>query len=79
MAGTTLEMIGIELNIIEVIQETLRTETGCVAKVEAEIQIIEEDLVGIEETVDLGIEVDPCLGIKVQTEGVIPVDKQGIL
>ena len=31
--GTTLEIIGIEVNIIEVIEETLRTETGHMTEV----------------------------------------------
>ena len=48
-------------------------------EVEAQIEIIDEDLIGIEMTVDLGIEVDPCLGIKVKTEGVISVMNWDIL
>ena len=51
-------MIGIEVNIIKVIEETLRTETNHMTEVEAGIEITEEDLAGIEENVDLGIEVD---------------------
>ena len=60
--GTTLENTGIEVNIIEVIAETLRIETGHVTEVEARIEVIVEDLGGIEEIVDLGIVVDPTLG-----------------
>ena len=48
-AGTTLEMMGIEVYIIiEVIEEILRRETGHMTEVEAGIETIEEDLVGIE-------------------------------
>ena len=56
--GTTLEMTGIEVNMIKVIEETLRRETAHMTEVEASIGIIEEDLVGIEEIVNLGIEED---------------------
>ena len=42
--GTTSEMTAIEVNVIEVIEETLRTETGYVTEEEAGIEIIEEDL-----------------------------------
>ena len=72
--GTTLEIIGIEVNIIEMIEETSRTEIGS-----SRIKAIEEDLVGIEETVNLGIEVDPLIGIKVKREGVITEENQDIL
>ena len=48
-------------------------------EVEAGIETIEGYLVGIEETVDLGIEVDPHLGIRVKSEGVTTVDNQDIL
>ena len=77
--GTTLEMTGIQVNMIKVIEETLSIETGHVTKVEVEIKIIEEDLVGIEETVYLGMEVNPPPGIKVNREGVITVENQDIL
>ena len=40
-AGTTLEMIGIEVNMIEVIAATLRTETGHMTEVEVSIETIE--------------------------------------
>ena len=53
----TLEMRGIEVNIIEVIEETLRIEPGHIIDLEVGIEIIDEDLLGMEETVDLGIEV----------------------
>ena len=48
---------------------------------EAEVwmEIIEENLVVIEETMDLGKDVDPPLGIKTKTEGVITVENQDIL
>ena len=59
-------MIRIEVNIIEGIEDTLRMETGHITEVDARIAIIKEDIVGIEETVDLGIEVDPLLGIKMK-------------
>ena len=49
-------------------------------KVEAWIEIIEgEDSVGIEETADLGMELDPCLGIKIKIEGVTTVEKVSLL
>ena len=43
----TLEMIGIEIKITEVIEETSRIETGHMTQVEGWIGIIEEDLFGI--------------------------------
>ena len=51
-------MVRIQENEILVIEETLRTETGHMTEIEAGIETIEEDLVGIEETVDLRIEAD---------------------
>ena len=48
-------------------------------EVEAGIEIICGDLVGIDKTVDLGIEVDPYLGGKVKREGVITVENKDIL
>ena len=74
----TFEMIGIEVNIIEVIEETLRTETGHMREVGAGIETKEEDFVGIEETGDLEIEVDPYIGIKVKEEDIVTVGSQGI-
>ena len=47
-----------EVNIKEVIEETLRIETGHMTNIDVRIEIIEKDLVGIEETMDLGIEAD---------------------
>ena len=47
-------------------------------KAEAGIEIIEEDPVGIEETADLGIEIDPPLGIKVKRQDVITVGNKDI-
>ena len=55
-------MIAIEVNI-----------TGNMKKVKVGIEIIEEDLVEIQKAMDLGIEVDPPLGIKVKKESVITV------
>ena len=52
--GTILEMIGIEVDTIEVIEETLRTEKGDMMEVETGIETTEEYIVGIEETMDLG-------------------------
>ena len=46
-------MIEIETNMLNVPEVILRTETGCMTEVEEGIDIIEEGLVGIEETVDL--------------------------
>ena len=43
------------------------------------IEDIEEDIVGIKETVDLGVEVDPPQGIKEKREGVITLENQDIL
>ena len=62
-----------------VIEETLRIETGHMMEVEIGIKITEKDLVRIEETVDLTIEVDQPLGIKLKTEVVIYVENQDIL
>ena len=75
----TLEMIQIKVNILEVSEGTLRRETGHMTEVEAGIEIIEEDLVGIEETVDLEIQVDLLLETEVKREGVSTVEKQDIL
>ena len=75
----TLEMIIAEVNIIEVIEEILRIETGHMTEAEVGIEIIEEGLVRIEETVYLGIGVYPPPGIKVKREGVITAGNQGIL
>ena len=57
-------MVEIEVNIMEVIEKTSKIGTGHLTEVEEEIQIVEGDSVGIKETADLGIEVDPCLWIK---------------
>ena len=73
-----LEMIGREVHIIEMIEETLRIETGHMREVEAEAEIIEEDVVGTEEAMDLGIELGPTLEIKVK-EGVITIEDHDIL
>ena len=62
---TALEMIGIEVNIIKVIGGTLKIETGHMTEVEVGIEIIEKHVIGIEETVDLGLDTDSPLGIKV--------------
>ena len=79
-AGTTLEMIGIGINMKKkMFQETLRTETGHMTVAEAGIEIILEDSLGTEETVDLEIEVNPCLRIEVEREYVINVENQNIL
>ena len=48
-------------------------------KVEVGIETKEEDLVGIGETFDLGIEVDLPLEIKVERKGAITVENQDIL
>ena len=40
-ARTTIEMVEIEVNIIEVIEETLRTETGHMIEAEAGMETIE--------------------------------------
>ena len=71
-------MTGIEVKY-EVIEETLRIEIGHMTELEAEIKMIREDLRGIEVIGDLGIEVDPTVGIKMKTECVITVGSQGIL
>ena len=47
--------------------------------VEAGIEIMGKELLGIEETVDLGIDEDPPLRINVKRNGVITVENQGIL
>ena len=44
------------------IEEPLRIETVHMKGVEVGIEITENDLIGIKETVDLGITVDPPLG-----------------
>ena len=75
--GSTLEMIEIEVNIIGVIKETLRMEIGHMTKEEVGIKVMEEDLVGKEQTVDLGIEVDQSLEIKVKREGITTGRDQG--
>ena len=72
-------MIGIEVSIIGVIKEAFRTETGHMTKVKVGMEILEENLIGIEKTVHLGIVLDPPLGIKVKREGVIIVENQDIL
>ena len=51
---TTLEMTGVDINIVEVIEETLRIETGHTIDAEAGIKLIVEDLEEVEERVDLG-------------------------
>ena len=43
---TTLEIIGIEVNIIAVIEEALKKDTCYMKEVETGIEITEEDLVG---------------------------------
>ena len=50
----------------------IRIEAGHMAEAETGTEIIEV-LVGIEEAVELGIEVDQPLGLKVNREGVIPL------
>ena len=60
-------------------RRNLRTETGHMTEAEAGIWITEGDSVGGEETAHIGIEVDPCLGIKVKREDVISVGNQDIL
>ena len=65
-----LEMIGLEVNIIEVLEDMLRIKTGHMTEVKVRIEIMEKALVEMEETVDLRIEVDPPLGMKVKKEGV---------
>ena len=52
--GATIKMAGIEVNIIQVIKETLRIETGHMTELEAGIEKIQQDIGGIEEIVDLG-------------------------
>ena len=64
---------------IEVIEELLKIETCHRTKVKAGLEIIEEDSVEIEYIVDLGIEVDTHLGIKVKKEYVIIAENQNIL
>ena len=64
--GTMLEMIGIELNIIEVIEEMLRID-------------IRGRFSRNRKRVDVGIEVDPPLMIKVKREDIIIVENQDIL
>ena len=44
VVGKGLGMIGIEVYVIEVIEETLKMETGHMTEVEAGIEIMEEDL-----------------------------------
>ena len=64
---------------MKVIEETLSIGTGHLTEVEAGIEIIVEDLVGIKETVGLGIEVDLPQGKKVKRECVITVESQNSL
>ena len=45
---------------------------------EAGIEMSRENLGGVEEIVDLGLEVDPTLGIKMKKGG-IPIESQDIL
>ena len=53
------------------VEEILRIQTGQMTEVEAQLEITEEYLVGIEEIGDVDLEVDPPLETKVKTEGVI--------
>ena len=58
--GTTLYMIGIDVNMIKVIEATLQIETGQMIEIEVGLEIIkEDDFAGLEQTMDLGIELDP--------------------
>ena len=69
-------MTGIEVNVTEMMEEILRTDTGHMTEVEAGIEIIKDDLVGLEKAVNLGKQVDSPIGIKVKREGDITVKKQ---
>ena len=64
--GTTLEMVGIEVDIMEVSKEILRIERGHITEVEAGIKMTGEDLGGIDEIVDIEVGVGQTLGIKVK-------------
>ena len=66
-------MIGIKVNVMDAIEETSGIETDHMTELEVGIEMIEEDLVGIEETGYPGVEVDLPTGIKVKGEGVITV------
>ena len=46
--GTVLEMIGIEVNIIHIIEEHLRTDTDHTIEAKVEIETIKEDPVGVD-------------------------------
>ena len=74
----TLQVMGIKANMRKVIEENFKDRKGDMTEAGG-IEIIEEDLVGIKETVDLEIEVDEPLGIKVKRKGVITVENQDIL
>ena len=65
--GVTTEIIGIEVNIVQVVEGTLRIETGHMKEAEAGIGIIVEDL-GAEERVDLEIDIDLTLRVKCSRE-----------
>ena len=56
---------------MEMIDRISKIETGHTTEEGAGLKAIEEDLVGIEETVDLGIQVDPHLGTKLKREDII--------
>ena len=59
-------------------EENLRIESCQMTEVEVGIEVIREDLGGIEETVDLGIEIDPTVVIKMKGEGDSTVENQDI-
>ena len=73
-----LEIIGIEVNIVEVIEGILRIETGHMMQAESGIEMTVEDLGQVEERVDLEIEIGLTVGTKVRREGVITAESQDL-
>ena len=67
-------MIRVEVGIVEVIGGTLKLETGHMTK--AEIEMILEDLGGLEERLNLEIDMGLTQGIDVRREGVITEENQ---
>ena len=72
-------MSEIENNIIEMIKENLMIKTNRIKEVETGIELKREDLRGIEEILDLRVQIDTTLGMKMKRESVITVESQGIL
>ena len=75
----TIEIIGIEVNIVDVKGRTLRIETGHMIESEVGMEMTVEDLGGEEERMNLEIEIGLNLGIKVRREGFITAECKDIL